>query len=476
MNFSSLGFFLFFATFLLFYWKIVRRQKTILIFLGSYIFYGFWDWRYLGLLLALSFVNFTAGLLIHDDRFKKFIFLFALTFNLSILFTFKYFGFFVESLRVLLESIGWEFSTVSLNLVIPLGISFYIFQISSYTIDIYRKQLLPTRDFVAFSAFVAYFPHMAAGPIMKAKDLLPQIQRPNLIITQNQILSAICLISLGLFKKVVIADTLAPQVNRIFASQQSWDWKSLILASVAFGLQIYGDFSGYSNMGRGVSRLLGIELVLNFRQPYFAKDIQQFWRRWHISLSTWFRDYLYIPLGGNRTNSKLRVYTNLILVMLAAGIWHGAAWGFVLWGLAHGVLLVIHRIFNAESIPVFGFAKIKVVRILKLMFSVAFTNIAVYTLWIVFRNPEPEVFLSIFSRIINRSAGIFELPDVIMVAGMVALTAIVDWVESVWQKKPHFRDWFLLHPYWLGIIVGILTLLSLTFQSSDVVPFIYFEF
>ena len=241
----------------------------MLLFLGSYVFYGFWDWRYLALLIILSIVNFTAGLAMHNSQIKKQLLLLVLVFNMTILFTFKYFGFFVDNLKVLLASLGWQLSTTSLSLIIPLGISFYIFQVSSYSIDVYRNELQPTRDFIAFSAFVAYFPHMAAGPIMKAKDLLPQIKQPKTFIEQSQILSALGLIALGLFKKVVIADTLAPMVNRVFTSQQSWDWKSLILASIAFGLQIYGDFSGYSNMARGVSRLLGIELIVNFRQPYF---------------------------------------------------------------------------------------------------------------------------------------------------------------------------------------------------------------
>lgn len=476
MNFTSAAFFAFFITFLLFYWKIAKDHRTMLLFLGSYVFYGFWDWRYLVLLIILSIINFTAGLVMHNSKIKKQVLILALTFNLAILFTFKYFGFFVDNLKILLASLGWQLSTTSLSLVIPLGISFYIFQISSYTIDVYRKELQPTRDFIAFSSFVAYFPHMAAGPIMKAKELIPQIQQPKTFIAQSQILSALGLIALGLFKKVVIADTLAPMVDRIFTSQESWDWKSLILASIAFGLQIYGDFSGYSNMARGVSRLLGIELVLNFRQPYFSRSIQEFWRRWHMSLSTWFRDYLYIPLGGNRSNLKARTYFNLILVMLVAGIWHGAAWGFLVWGMAHGLLLVIQRLFSSFSRPEFIFANVKVMRIANFLMKVTLTNAFVFTLWIVFRNPNPEVFLSIFNRILSREPGVFELADVLLVVEMLILTILIDIIEVVWQKKPGIRSWLLSRPYLVGILIGILGLLSMTFQSSDVVPFVYFQF
>lgn len=265
-------------------------------------------------------------------------------------------------------------------------------------------------------------------------------------------------------------------VDRIFTSQESWDWKSLILASIAFGLQIYGDFSGYSNMARGVSRLLGIELVLNFRQPYFSRSIQEFWRRWHMSLSTWFRDYLYIPLGGNRSNLKARTYFNLILVMLVAGIWHGAAWGFLVWGMAHGLLLVIQRLFSSFSRPEFIFANVKVMRIANFLMKVTLTNAFVFTLWIVFRNPNPEVFLSIFNRILSREPGVFELADVLLVVEMLILTILIDIIEVVWQKKPGIRSWLLSRPYLVGILIGILGLLSMTFQSSDVVPFVYFQF
>ncbi len=476
MNFTSAAFFAFFIIFLFLYWKVLRNHRTIILFLGSYFFYGFWDWKYLALLIILSIVNFTAALVMHKSQLKRPALILALSFNMGVLFTFKYFGFFVDNLKALLATLGWQLSTTSLSLIIPLGISFYVFQVSSYSIDVYRNQLQPTRNFIAFSAFVAYFPHMAAGPIMKAKELLPQIQQPKASIAQSQILSALGLIAVGLFKKVVIADTLAPMVDRIFTSQESWDWKSLILASISFGLQIYGDFSGYSNMARGVSRLLGIELVLNFRQPYFSSNIQEFWRRWHISLSTWFRDYLYIPLGGNRSKLKTRTYFNLILVMLVAGIWHGAAWGFLIWGMAHGLLLVIQRIFSSSSRPKFNFINVKAMRIATVLIKITLTNALVFTLWIVFRNPNPEVFMSIFNRILSREPGVFELSDVLLVLEMLIITILIDGLEVAWQTKPEIRNWFLSRPYLVGMFVGILTLLSITFQSSDVVPFVYFQF
>lgn len=476
MNFTSFAFFVFFGFFLLVYWIGPKKYKTISLMLGSYIFYGFWDWRYLSLLIIISLVNFSSGLLMAKLKLKKQLLACTLAFNMVVLFTFKYFEFFVDNLKVLLSSLGWQLSTTSLDFIIPLGISFYIFQVSSYSIDVYRNELRPTHDFIAFSAFVSYFPHMAAGPIMKAQDLLPQIQQPRTVITQSQAVSAIGLISLGLFKKVVIADTLAPMVNRIFTSQQNWDWKSLILASIAFGLQIYGDFSGYSNMARGVSRLLGIELVLNFRQPYFSRNIQEFWRRWHMSLSTWFRDYLYIPLGGSHSTQKTRTYFNLVCVMLIAGIWHGAAWGFFIWGAAHGLLLVFQHMLNTFSKSEFGYANYRTIRILTIVAKVALTNALVFTLWIVFRNPDQEVFLSIFYRILNREVGIFEPSDVILVIEMIVITITIDSLEFALQSKLSLRNWVLGQPFLIGIISGILILFSMTFQSSEVVPFVYFQF
>lgn len=463
-------------SFFIIYRLFPKSSRTLIILSGSVIFYAFWDWRYLGLLLLLSLVNFYSGIAILHIPYRKIILAFCLTFNFSVLFVFKYFNFFVSNLKSLISNFGFNLSTDTLSFLIPLGLSFYIFQVSSYIIDIYRGELLPTRSLVSFSAFLSYFPHMAAGPIMKAQDLLPQIERPRDKLGYNSTITALLLIANGLFRKIVIADTLAPMVNRIFSSSQSFDWKSLLTASIAFGLQIYGDFSGYSNIARGVSRLLGIELIINFRQPYFATSIQEFWRRWHISLSQWFRDYLYIPIGGNQTKKKVRRYFNLMIVMLVAGFWHGAEWGFLIWGLLHGSLLIFHR-FIADTFPaelrnlnVRSFAPLQ-----KLIF-VLLTNISVFTLWIIFRNPDPKVFTHIFSNIFQKASGYFDVSDLILVLSMLALTIIVDIFERAWCTSRWLRTRTLSKPLLSGMLVGTPIFISLVFQSSDVIPFIYFNF
>lgn len=451
-------------------------HRKHLILVGSITFYAAWDWRYLSLLFLLSLVNFGSGIAIYESKQKK-VFLFStLTFNFSLLFVFKYYGFFLTNLSVLLEKFGFSFSINTMSIIVPLGISFFIFQVSSYVIDIYRQELKPTRDLVSFSAFVAYFPHMAAGPIMKAKVLLPQIISPKNYLDDKLLLSGLGLIGNGLFRKIVIADTLAPMVNRIFSSSQTFDWKSLVLASLAFGLQIYGDFSGYSNIARGTSRLLGIELSVNFRQPYFSRNIQEFWRSWHISLSNWFKDYLYIPLGGNKTKRRARTYFNLWFVMVIAGLWHGAAWGFLIWGFLHGFLLILHRMFTLiKSQFTNGMQRIFLTRIQQLL-SLLLTNVLVFTLWTIFRNPQPSEFTLIFSRIVQRAPGTFEIPDFVLVVVIILLVIVLDILEILWQRKSNVREYVLTKPILAGAVVGIMTCFALAVQSSDVIPFVYFQF
>ncbi|MBW2273555.1 MAG: MBOAT family protein [Deltaproteobacteria bacterium] len=321
-----------------------RAQNRVLL-LASYVFYGAWDWRFLSLIAASTGVDYCVALALgrsDDPRRRRLLLGASLLTNLGILGFFKYANFFAENLQVLGASLGIELSRPLLEIVLPVGISFYTFQTLSYTIDVYRRRLEPTRDFFDFALFVAFFPQLVAGPIERAARLLPQIASPRRVDWQG-FNSGSWLIFWGLFKKVVIADNLATLVDAVFNPASSPTSLELLLGIYAFAFQIYCDFSGYTDIARGVARLMGFDLMLNFRLPYFATSPADFWRRWHISLSTWLRDYLYVSLGGNRRGNRLR-NRNLMITMLLGGLWHGAAWPFVLWGAFHGLLLVLHRL------------------------------------------------------------------------------------------------------------------------------------
>ncbi|MDM8557426.1 MBOAT family O-acyltransferase [Candidatus Parabeggiatoa sp. HSG14] len=406
MLFNSYIFVLFFVVFASLYWLLRYRlqSQNLLILIGSYIFYGWWDERFLILImistvtdyvtalgivkekptfrqgiglslflllgsafllslgsfsetawmLGLLFVFVGLGWVVHgklmqlEEKLRKKAFVtVSVIVNLGILGFFKYFNFFIDSFQQSAAILGWQVDSVTLNIVLPVGISFYTFQTMSYTIDIYRKRFKPTRQFVEFAAFLSFFPQLVAGPIERAKHLLPQFKRlrsPSMI----DIRTGLWLCVWGLYKKVVIADNLAPIVNRVFADPSVASSGELMAAVLAFTFQIYCDFSGYSDIARGLARMLGFDIMLNFNIPYIARTPSEFWRRWHISLSTWLRDYLYISLGGNRW-STLITYRNLMLTMLLGGLWHGAAWNFVLWGGYHGLILVIYRKLNVDD-------------------------------------------------------------------------------------------------------------------------------
>ena len=328
-----------------------RRGQNSLVLVASYLFYAAWDWRFLSLLWVSTATDFVVGRRMGaatDDRQRRRLVAISVAVNLGMLASFKYFNFFVESAEVLFESVGINPDWPTLNVILPVGISFYTFQTLSYTIDVYRRRIEPTSDFLAFAVFVAFFPQLVAGPIERARRLLPQFEVRRRVARGEDLWSGLHLIGLGLFKKVVIADAVAPHVNRAFAAADTAGWITLVVGIVGFSLQIYGDFSGYSHIARGSARLLGVDLMVNFNQPYLSRNITQFWRTWHISLSTWLRDYLYIPLGGSRGSDR-RTYRNLMLTMLLGGLWHGAAWTFIVWGGLHGTYLAFHRRFRNRS-------------------------------------------------------------------------------------------------------------------------------
>ena len=324
MLFNSFEFLLFLPIVFCLYWFVFNKNlqwQNALVLVASYFFYGWWDWRFLGLIFLSTMVDYFVGLAIdqqEEDNTRKRLLYVSVFFNLGVLGFFKYFNFFIESWQDLLTSIGYESgNTWTLKIILPVGISFYTFQTMSYTIDIYRRNLKPTRDFISFAAFVSFFPQLVAGPIERATNLLLQIEGKR-IFKYEQGVDGLRLILWGMFKKVVIADSLAPYVNDIFANYHMYDGGTLWLGAIYFAFQIYCDFSGYSDIAIGTAKLFGFELMTNFKFPYFSRNIGEFWRRWHISLSTWFRDYLYIPLGGSRAG-KWKSIRNVFVIFLVSG-------------------------------------------------------------------------------------------------------------------------------------------------------------
>ena len=351
MLFNSFEFLLFLPIVFLLYWFVFNRSlkwQNAFVVVASYVFYGWWDWRFLLLIAFTSLCSWASGLLIEkyadvpkshnilrDSRF----YLWAnILLNLGILGFFKYFNFFVQSFVDAFAAFGIALQATTLHIILPVGISFYTFQALSYSIDVYRKQLAPTRDAVAFLAYVSFFPQLVAGPIERATNLLPQFQRPRTF-DYAQAVDGCRQMLWGFFKKIVIADNCAVYVNQVFDTYQDQSGSTLLLAAIFFTFQIYGDFSGYSDIAIGCAKLFGIQLMRNFNVPYFSRDIAEFWRRWHISLTTWFRDYIYIPLGGSRT-TKAKIIRNTFIIFLVSGLWHGANWTFVVWGAYHAMLFM----------------------------------------------------------------------------------------------------------------------------------------
>ena len=344
MVFNSIHFVLFFAVVYALYRALPHRAQNWMLLAASYYFYAAWDWRFLSLLIGSTVVDFFVARYLWratDNRRRRWALAASLAFNLGMLGFFKYFNFFQDSIAALFSGLGWRLDFVTVNVLLPIGISFYTFMTISYVIDVYRREIEPTRSLPDFALFVAYFPHLVAGPILRASLLLPQIAQPRTI-RPTQIVEGLWLTGWGFFQKMFVADNLARLVDTVFGPSATPSGLDVLIASYAFAFQIYGDFAGYSNIARGISKVMGIELNVNFLFPYFVISPQEFWRHWHISLSTWLRDYLYIPLGGNRSG-EWRTNRNLLVTMVLGGLWHGAAWTFVLWGAYQGAVLVIAR-------------------------------------------------------------------------------------------------------------------------------------
>lgn len=344
MLFNSFEFLVFLPIVFMLYWFIFKplRWQNLFVVAISYLFYGWWDWRFLILIAITTFCSFASGILLErleGQRHKqKWVSASNITLNLIILCIFKYCNFFGENLTALFHLFGIELDWVTVDVLLPVGISFYTFQALSYTIDVYQHKIKPTHDAIAFFAFISFFPQLVAGPIERATNLLPQFLSARSF-NYDKAVDGMRQILWGLFKKMVIADNCATAVNMIFDEYQTLNGAHLFLGAIFFTFQIYGDFSGYSDIAIGTARLFGINLMRNFNFPYFSRDIDEFWRRWHISLTTWFRDYIYIPLGGSHC-SKWKAMRNTLIIFLVSGLWHGANWTFICWGIYHALLFL----------------------------------------------------------------------------------------------------------------------------------------
>ncbi len=398
MVFNSLEFALFLPIVYLIYSSIYRCEslRDIFLLIASYIFYMSWYWQYAGLIALSTLVDYAIGKKMHNSecpRRRKLLIIISLTFNLGLLAVFKYFNFFADLSRQSLSWFGIDIPPIYHQLLLPVGISFYTFQTLSYTLDIYRRELKPEKNLTKFAVFVAFFPQLVAGPIVRAKDFLPQINSvpPP---TYNNLNKGLTLVFIGLFKKIVIADLLAfLAIDSIFNNPNEYSSWDLLMGLYAYAFQIYCDFSGYSDIAIGVALMLGFHLPINFNRPYIAQSPSDFWRRWHISLSTWLRDYLYISLGGNR-GKKWHTSRNLILTMLLGGLWHGAATNFILWGAYHGLLLMIFKPFSTTSTSY----QTRYLRI-ALMFHLSLFG------WLLFRVTDMQNFIDFISGVSKLTSG-----------------------------------------------------------------------
>jgi len=399
--FNTFQFWLFFSATLALYLTLRREWQNRLLLVASYVFYGFWDPRFLALIAFSTVVDYFLArkMSAEESAGKRKLYLWvSVGVNLGVLGIFKYLNFFLASTTQALTSLGFEASQPTLSIILPVGISFYTFQTLSYTIDVYRRRLEPVEGFFDFALFVSFFPQLVAGPIERARDFLPQLQQPREVTAQDWG-EGLTLILIGLFKKVAVADQLAPLVDQAFGGSAELTSLSLLLGVYFFAFQIYADFSGYTDIARGVARMFGFRLTLNFSQPYFATSITEFWRRWHISLSSWLRDYLYISLGGNR-RGKGRTYLNLFATMLLGGLWHGAGFTFVIWGGLHGLYLTVHKLILKDrpgAPDEVGRVRSAVAAVIKSVALFQFVCLA----WIFFRAQSLSDALSYLSRLLG---------------------------------------------------------------------------
>lgn len=441
--------------------------QNVVLLIASYVFYAAWDWKFLGLIVLASLQTYIAGWLIGHDRYsKKVVLAISILINIGILFWFKYYNFFIDTVRETFSLFGGPGEFSNLSIILPVGISFYIFQTLTFVIDSYRKELDYTPSVLDYFTYVAFFPQLVAGPIERAKNLLPQFRR-QVILSSDNIFAGFKLIVFGLFLKVIIADNLAPMVNDIFANYKTMDGGTLILGVLYFSAQIYGDFCGYSTIAIGVARLMGFDLMTNFCTPYFSTSVTEFWRRWHISLSTFFRDYLYIPLGGSR-GSSFKVVLVTLVTFLVSGFWHGAAWTFIVWGALHGTVIIGERFVKRR----WNFANYRVMGSMQVLLGWIFTLVVVGLSWIFFRSESIKDAIDYISIIFSN----ISIPSRSR-TGMifVLLMIITDWL---WRENPKLENKFMKYELVEDICLAIMLIIIIPklIFISDKNPFIYFQF
>jgi D-alanyl-lipoteichoic acid acyltransferase DltB (MBOAT superfamily) len=486
MLFNSIEYLLFLPVVFAVYWVIGSRHRkvqNVFILVASYIFYGWWSWKFLGLLLLSTVLDFAYAFGVaseNKNRSKIFLWL-SIVNNLGILAIFKYYNFFIEQVAQALNTAGISFEPIYLSVLLPVGISFYTFHGMSYVFDVYRKKLTPVSNLVDYGVFVSFFPLLVAGPIERASHLLPQIQNPR-IFSYGQSVIGLRLILWGIFKKVVIADTSAHFANEIFNNPAQYNGITLLLGGLFFSLQIYGDFSGYSDIALGSARLLGFDLLKNFRFPYFSRDLAEFWKRWHISLTGWFRDYLYIPLGGSK-EGKGKTVRNTFIVFLVSGLWHGASWNFIVWGLAHAIgflpLLLLNKTKTNTSDSI---AANSLLPSWPEWRGMLLTFLYVMLCWIIFRAPDLATSWYMISGIF--SFDLFHLPNLnldnseklmifhLSISTLVLITA--EWVSRRSEYSITFFD--LVRKPVLRWSSYLALVMMIVYFKGNPVQFIYFAF
>ncbi|MDA9245282.1 MBOAT family protein [Polaribacter sp.] len=482
MLFNSIDFAVFLPIVFLLYWLLANKSlklQNALIVLASYVFYGWWDWRFLSLILFSTLVDYTIGIKLKSEKNqtkRKILLWTSICVNLGFLGFFKYANFFLDNFTAAFSFFGSEIATHSLDIILPVGISFYTFQTLSYTIDVYKQKLEPTNDFIVFSAFVSFFPQLVAGPIERATNLLPQFYKKRTF-ELSKAVDGMRQILWGLFKKIVIADSCAELANQIFNNSAEMNGSTLVLGALFFTFQIYGDFSGYSDIAIGTSRLFGFNLMQNFKFPYFSRDIAEFWRRWHMSLSTWFRDYLYIPLGGSRGGTWMKV-RNTFLIFIVSGFWHGANWTFIVWGTLHAIyflpLLLTNKNRNNLEIVAQGNYLPTARELLQMLSTFTLTVFA----WIIFRANDITHAFNYISEIF--SASILEAPkltdskEAIITMLLVFIFIFIEWLgrESQFALEHLGLKWKrpLRHALYYTIII------ALFWYNGKEQQFIYFQF
>lgn len=469
MQFNSIEFLIFLPIVFFLYWAFsqYRKIQNILIVLVSYIFYGWWNWKLLGLIAFTSLLSWLSGVLIEQFRHKphssnkvKIILWGNIIINLAILGIFKYCNFFISNLVDLLSAFHISTNISTLRLLLPVGISFYTFQALSYTIDVYRKQIEPTKEIISFFAYVSFFPQLVAGPIERATNLLPQFLSKR-IFNYEKAVDGMRQMLWGLFMKVVIADNCANIVNTIYDHYEEANWQMLILGALLFTFQIYGDFAGYSNVAIGCSKLFGFELKANFKTPYFSDSIPEFWRRWHISLNTWFRDYVYIPLGGNRLG-KIKQIRNTFIVFGLSGLWHGANWTYVFWGLYHGLLATIQGRSARKG-----------------LFSIISTFVLANIGWIFFRAETISQAFHYIANILTFQSGIniakLELSNIAITVVFFFIIVLMS-IEYVSQNKAHPLEWLVGQNKLIKWCIYAIIVMALLVFPGKAETFIYFQF